>query len=78
MMRILIVGGGVAGLTLAALLRQRGEQPMVVEKINAYTDAGYLLSLWPMGNRGAPIMCTRRIALLRCPILARRSSGSML
>jgi 2-polyprenyl-6-methoxyphenol hydroxylase-like FAD-dependent oxidoreductase len=50
-MRILIVGGGVAGLTLAALLRQRGQLPMVVEKVDSYSDAGYLLSLWPMGNR---------------------------
>ena len=50
-MRILIVGGGVAGLTLAALLHQRGEAPTVVEKVDAYGDAGYVLSLWPLGNR---------------------------
>ena len=30
-MRTLIVGGGVAGLTLAALVRQRGEEPTVIE-----------------------------------------------
>ena len=50
-MRILIVGGGVAGLTLAALLHQRGEAPTVIEKVDAYGDAGYVLSLWPLGNR---------------------------
>ena len=50
-MRILIVGGGVAGLTLAALLRQRGEDPTVVEALEEYRTAGYTVTLWPMGNR---------------------------
>lgn len=50
-MRILIVGGGVAGLSLAALLRQRGLHPCVVEKARAYDDVGYYISLWPMGSR---------------------------
>ena len=47
----MIVGGGVAGLTLAALLRQRGEEPTVVEKVEEYGRAGYVVTLWPMGNR---------------------------
>ena len=50
-MRVLIVGGGVAGLTLAALLRQRGEDPTVIEALGEYGTAGYTVTLWPMGNR---------------------------
>lgn len=50
-MRILIVGGGIAGLTLAGLLYRRGVEPVVVEKRENYDDAGYFLSLWPLGSR---------------------------
>jgi 2-polyprenyl-6-methoxyphenol hydroxylase-like FAD-dependent oxidoreductase len=49
-MRILIVGGGIAGLTLAALLRQRGFHPRVIEK-RAAGPAGYVIGLWPLGSR---------------------------
>lgn len=50
-LRVLIVGGGVAGLTLAALLEQRGFTPLVVEAVSEYADAGYSVGLWPAGSR---------------------------
>lgn len=50
-LRVLIVGGGVAGLTLAALLEQRGFAPLVVERASAYGDDGYSIGLWPTGSR---------------------------
>jgi 2-polyprenyl-6-methoxyphenol hydroxylase-like FAD-dependent oxidoreductase len=49
-MRVLIVGAGVAGLTLAAKLRQQARQPVVIERIPAFADAGYGISLWPLGS----------------------------
>ncbi|HEX6536490.1 MAG TPA: FAD-dependent monooxygenase [Gemmatimonadaceae bacterium] len=48
--RILIVGGGIAGLTLAALLRQRGECPEIVERTRDYGGVGYAIALWPAGS----------------------------
>ncbi|WP_433664277.1 FAD-dependent oxidoreductase [Nocardia sp. CA-128927] len=50
-MRILIVGGGIAGLTLAARLRQRGLRPTVIDTIDSYGRAGYAITLWPTGSR---------------------------
>ena len=49
--RTLIVGAGVAGLTLAALLRQRGEHPAIIERAASQDDAGYNLALYPLGSR---------------------------
>lgn len=49
-MRILIVGGGIAGLTLANLLRQQGETPLIIEREPAWSAAGYALGLWSLGS----------------------------
>ena len=50
-MRVLIIGGGISGLTLAGLLQQRGFRPTVVERTPEYGDAGYIIVLWPSGSR---------------------------
>jgi 2-polyprenyl-6-methoxyphenol hydroxylase-like FAD-dependent oxidoreductase len=52
-LRVLIVGAGVAGLTLAGLLEQRGFAPVVVEKQpkRDTEEPGYVLRVWPAGSR---------------------------
>jgi len=50
-MNILIVGAGIGGLGLAALLRQRGIGCEIVERARNLQHAGYMLALYPMGNR---------------------------
>ncbi len=49
--RTLIVGAGIAGVTLAALLRQRGEFPALIERASDLDHAGYNLALYPLGSR---------------------------
>ena len=50
-MRTLIVGAGIAGLTLAGLLSRQGRPPVVVDRRPEGPDAGYGLALWPHGSR---------------------------
>src|SRR6185312_16366542 len=50
-LHILIVGAGIAGATLAALLRRRGESPVVIERDTADAQAGYMLGMMPLGGR---------------------------
>ena len=50
-MRILIIGGGVAGLTLAGLLQKRGFIPKLVERAPKYGKVGYVIVLWPSGSK---------------------------
>ena len=50
-MKILIVGGGLAGLTLCALLEQRGFSPTLVERASKFGNIGYVVIIWPSGSR---------------------------
>ncbi|MCB1055572.1 MAG: FAD-dependent monooxygenase, partial [Acidobacteria bacterium] len=50
-MRILIVGAGIGGMTLAALLHRRGVEATIVERAPNFEHAGYMLGLWPLGYR---------------------------
>jgi len=49
-MRVLIVGGGVAGLALAAKLAGQGREPLVVEQLSCYGEHGFSVSLYPHGS----------------------------
>jgi 2-polyprenyl-6-methoxyphenol hydroxylase-like FAD-dependent oxidoreductase len=48
-MRVLIVGAGVAGLTLAARLAQQGRESIVIERDPDRVD-GYAIGLYPLGS----------------------------
>jgi len=50
-MKILIVGGGVAGLTLSALMLKRGFKPKLVERAPKLSKVGYVIVLWPSGSK---------------------------
>lgn len=50
-MKILIAGAGIGGLALAALLRQRGIVPELVDRAPNFNHAGYMLGLYPLGSR---------------------------
>ncbi|WP_117212186.1 FAD-dependent oxidoreductase [Allorhizocola rhizosphaerae] len=47
-LRVLIVGAGVAGLTLAQLLRRQGLHPVLIERAGPGAPNGYMLALMPL------------------------------
>ncbi|WP_420152199.1 FAD-dependent oxidoreductase [Siphonobacter sp.] len=51
--RIIISGGGIAGLTAAIFLQKQGHEVTILERAKEFTNAGYLLSL---KNFGVKIM----------------------
>ena len=54
-MKILIVGAGPAGLTLAYWLHRNGHTPVLVEKAPDIRTAGYMIDFagsgWDVANR---------------------------
>lgn len=48
-MKILIVGGGIAGLTLSAFLKKSGADVTIVEKAPKWATIGYVITLFPNG-----------------------------
>jgi 2-polyprenyl-6-methoxyphenol hydroxylase-like FAD-dependent oxidoreductase len=58
-MKILISGGGIAGLTLAYWLHQYGFQPVVIEKATEFKRIGY-----PLGTYGASVQILDKMGLL--------------
>ncbi|PFG31703.1 FAD-dependent oxidoreductase [Paramicrobacterium agarici] len=47
-LRVLIVGAGIAGTTAAQLHRARGLEPVLVDRVSSFDNAGYMLALMPM------------------------------
>jgi salicylate hydroxylase len=50
-LRVLVVGAGVAGLTLAQLLRRSRLNPVLIERASSNTEPGYMLALMPLVNQ---------------------------
>ncbi len=48
-MKALIIGAGMAGLTLAAGLCQQGRAPVIVERATSI-EGGYALGMYPLGS----------------------------
>lgn len=49
-MKVLIVGGGVAGLTLASFLRDTDIEYEIVEKMPDWSKHGYVIGIWDSGR----------------------------
>lgn len=67
--RVLISGGGIAGLTLAYFLKENGFEPVVVEKANSLRDGGYMIDFFSSG-----VYVIEQMGLLE--ILKERDHGS--
>jgi len=50
-MKIIIAGGGIGGMALAALLQQRGIVAEIYERAPNFDHSGYMLGLYPVGSR---------------------------
>lgn len=67
--RILVSGGGIAGLTCAIELKRRGFEPLVVEREPALRGEGYMMDFFGTGWDVAERMgLTERLRTIRYPI----------
>lgn len=55
-MKVLISGGGIAGLTLAFWLHKHGHEPLVLEKSSRLRDGGYMIDFFGPGYEASENM----------------------
>jgi 2-polyprenyl-6-methoxyphenol hydroxylase-like FAD-dependent oxidoreductase len=58
--RVIVCGGGIAGLTLACRLGQFGWDALIVEQAPRLRDEGYMLDFFGPGFEAAQAMVARR------------------
>ena len=69
--RVLISGAGIAGLTLAIQLKQKGFEPFVIEQAHAPRTEGYMMDFFGTGWDVAERMgLTERLTAIKYPIEA--------
>ncbi|WP_280459260.1 FAD-dependent oxidoreductase [Nocardia carnea] len=60
-MKILVVGAGIAGVTIAQLLRRDGRNPVLIERAAGEGHPGYMLALMPMVDAALDDLGVRQI-----------------
>ncbi len=51
MMKVLIIGAGIGGLSLALHLEKIGIQPTIIDKTSEWEQEGYAIGIWDLGLR---------------------------
>ncbi|HEY6927503.1 MAG TPA: FAD-dependent monooxygenase, partial [Steroidobacteraceae bacterium] len=68
-MRVLICGGGIAGLTLAGCLERRGMAPLLVERAGQLRDQGYMIDFFGSGYEvSAHLGLLHELNQIHCPV----------
>ena len=49
MPKVIIVGSGVVGPVMAVMLKRKGYDPIIVERVEQIEPVGLSLALWPNG-----------------------------
>lgn len=49
MVNVLVIGCGIVGPAISLLLRKKGYNPVIVEKVKQHGDAGLNLGMFPNG-----------------------------
>lgn len=77
-LRVLIVGAGIAGVTIAQLLRSQGLSPVLVERSSTGAARGYMLGLMPLADaplrslKAWPEYCENSVAMHRYQLRSSR------
>lgn len=49
MATVIVIGCGIVGPVISLLLKKKGYEPVIVEKVKQHSDAGLSLGMFPNG-----------------------------